>query len=379
MEDCLRINRPCCELGSVLNAVAALCLSGLSAWLSLSRRQDIEECLSGLSEGVDAFHGLMWTLVFSYIVLLVLNAISAATLLLSHFAIESLEDNFVMHCLTSSRALGTLMSFTVLTFLLQLIRLGYTISLQGAFAFLSAICNRGPGVVYLAQELIYTMGNASLSSGGQSTFNPYSKAMPYGAHVASSGYLDMDTLSSRIDLMKYCKSSDNGKDGSGSLLLWGCLLSVVSQALMAVALNGEKERVIVHEQHEMTGFLAAAQDEVQGAFSRMSKVVQHPMSSFSHAMDEARGHGRGAMEQLRDQVTGHRARATGFAQQMHDGVSGAAAGAAKGAGHLMVDAAVAMESRGHDMHGAAGLAAGAARTAGHLAVDAAVADKLRHW
>jgi len=309
----------------------------------------VEECLSGLSEGAGALHGLMWTLAFSYIVLLVLNAISATTLLLSHFAFESLEDNLVVHALTSSRALCTLMSFTVLTFLLQLIRLGYTISLQGALAFLASVCNRGPGVVYLAQELIYTMGNASAASGGGG-FNPYSKAMPYGSHVASSDYVDTDAMVSRIDLMKYCKASGNGKDGSGSLLLWGCFLSVVSQALMAIALNGEKERVIVHEQHEMQGFLAAAQDEAQGALKRISKVVgQDRIDSFSHAMEEARdqvtGHSRGAMEQFRGQMSGHGARATGLAQQMHNGASGMACGAAMGAGHMMVDAAVALESR----------------------------------
>merc|ERR1719296_509119 len=111
--------------------------------------------------------------------------------------------------------------------------------------------------------------------------------MPYGHHIASSAFLDVKSMTFRLDLLQYCKMSGSGKDGSGVFLLMGCFLSVLSQALMAIALNGEKERVTVHEEHEVEGLMHSVKHDSQSAMKLLSAAAHDPSGAFGHAFGSA--------------------------------------------------------------------------------------------
>jgi len=80
--------------------------------------------------------------------------------------------------------------------------------------------------------------------------------------------------------------------GGQMALFWvGCMLALVSQALMAIALNGEKERVAVHEQQEQVGGARAENMNLLGPVnSGASSALSGFQSSYNQYRAGAPGH-----------------------------------------------------------------------------------------
>merc|ERR1719401_876545 len=164
------------------------------------------------------------------------------------------------------------MCLTWVTFGLQLFRVGYVLTLHGVLASLAYICNLGPGVVYLAQELVYAMGNATMNSRGAPLYAPYSEK-PYGKHYASSPYIDVGDMVLNFNFMEYCKDTDASRDAAAGSVLYGCFMTLFRQALMAMALNAEKARIRVHDLHEqehtLMGVAAQLGNQAHHTFDNM--------------------------------------------------------------------------------------------------------------
>eukprot|EP00443_Scrippsiella_acuminata_P131511 CAMPEP_0115747644 /NCGR_PEP_ID=MMETSP0272-20121206/93267_1 /TAXON_ID=71861 /ORGANISM="Scrippsiella trochoidea, Strain CCMP3099" /LENGTH=336 /DNA_ID=CAMNT_0003192639 /DNA_START=432 /DNA_END=1441 /DNA_ORIENTATION=+ len=149
----------------------------------------------------------------------------------------------------------------------------------------------GPGVVYLGQELIYAMGNATATTTLQGTSSMNANSQPYGVHLASSPYISMDALIHNFDLLTYCKDTDGGRDAGADMVLWGCFLTLASQALIVMALNGEKSRVSVHDLHEQHNLFQMTKQlgtQATGAFEHMPLLAKQMSQEAQQAMHNPR-------------------------------------------------------------------------------------------
>jgi len=252
---CCAEDGECCELIHVLSSLGALALSALAAFLALEHAGDLSSCLEGLGPGVSRLQNLLFTLMVNYSAIITVNVASTVVVWLSFFDCDTLECD-LKHKLTSARSLSILLGAVWVTFFMQLFRLGYAMTLHGVLAGLAYICNLGPGVVYLAQELVYAMGNATET--GAAVYSPYGREA-YGRHYAWSLYIDVGEMVKNFNFERYCEDTDHGKDDGAGSVMYGCLLTLLSQALMAMALSGEKARVVVHDLHEKHTLVGMAQ------------------------------------------------------------------------------------------------------------------------
>mmetsp|Transcript_71251 Transcript_71251/g.204405 ORF Transcript_71251/g.204405 Transcript_71251/m.204405 type:complete len:493 (-) Transcript_71251:46-1524(-) len=240
-----------CEYANVMSSMLAAILSIVAALMAILNQADVQACLTGLGGGAGPLQGLMNSLTINYCVIVTLNITSTAAIWLSFFHCDFLEYHW-KNVITSARSLCWLLGLTYTTFCFQLLRVGYALTMHGVLACLAYICNLGPGVVYLAQELVYAMGNATATSGASGVYSPYGDRA-YGSHSASSMYFSMDDLVTKFDILTYCKDTDEGRDAGASAVMLGCFFTLISQSLMVAALSGEKARVSVHDLHEQHG------------------------------------------------------------------------------------------------------------------------------
>merc|ERR1712039_305487 len=95
---------------------------------------------------------------------------------------------------------------------------------------LSLDCQAGEGVVKQTQELIYAIGNTTTSN-GQNAINPFASPPE---EVEDTPLISMQDIISKLGMNVYCKYST--KLGKTAIYFWlGCFITVVSQALMALA------------------------------------------------------------------------------------------------------------------------------------------------
>jgi len=236
-----------CELSNVVSSVVAVVLSTCAALMYWANKGSVADCLAGMGGGAASLVGMTNVSASIYTAIMLLNVTSMAAIWLSFFHCEKFENAF-KHMLTSSRSLCWLRIICSVSFLVQIFRSGYAMAFHGAVCFLAFLCNRGPGVTYLAQELVYAIGNSS-TPGGQLFVPATADGNGYGQHSAWSPFLDVGRAMAGMNLDDYCKDSGD-EDSAADVVVVCVVMTIVSQALMVCALTGEKERVTVHELHE---------------------------------------------------------------------------------------------------------------------------------
>lgn len=240
----------CCEALNVVVAVLAVVLAAVAAVASaLSGHHLTAEGLDGLGVAEQQLQALLQGVVLSQVPVLLLDLVAAAAVWLSFFHCGILNTRCV-HCLTTSGMLCFLRVLVCLTFLLELIASQVVVVWRCVLSATSFLCGTNAGLVNQAQAIVQS-AKSTLPSGGNST-------------------LGFAGLFANLDLPSYCQASRGElEESSTRILALACLLAVVSQALLAGALNGEKERVGVHEEHER-GLLGALSREASDLASHSS-------------------------------------------------------------------------------------------------------------
>lgn len=262
-----------CDFHNVITAIAGLLLSIAGVVLSNSAKDSLQDALHGVGHGGGRLLSLTSSIVFDFISVVVLNVISAVIICLSTFEFEYTNTNHsAMRCLTSSAALCFMRVASFFSFLAQLTLTQFFMVAFVMVAFLSYLCSMGEGVVYQAQELVYAIGNQTSSA--SSVYNPYGEAPVINA--TDTPVISTQKIISHLNIESFCTRSKGV--GSAHASFWiGCLLTVVSQALMTTALQGEKERVSVHEAHE------EHDPEHNGYSSGMESGHGHQHAPLTHA------------------------------------------------------------------------------------------------
>lgn len=231
-----------CELSNVFGSMVALLLSILGATICILHQGSTEAALQAAGSGTATLGSMSSNLSFNFAVILLLNVISTAVISLSTFECSHLASSSVMHCLTKSTSLCWWTLLACCTFLVQLVVSGFMLVATVLVGFLVFVCHSGEDNVTQMQQLLYAVGN--MTSPGGEVFNPY------GAQdIQDSPVISLEHIVSHLDLARFCGVAQD-LDGAVANFWLGCLLTVVSQALMTVALHGEKERVSVHEVQE---------------------------------------------------------------------------------------------------------------------------------
>merc|ERR1712083_276807 len=142
----------------------------------------------------------------------------------------------------------------------------------------------GSTTVYHAQEVIWEMGNFTAT--GQDPFDPYATGNITDAKAADTPIFSLSKTMQTLDLNNFCPHAAL-LGGQMALFWFGCVLALVSQALMAIALNGEKERVAVHEQHEEAA-MGGARGEAMNLLGQAGSGAQGAVSGFQSSFNQYR-------------------------------------------------------------------------------------------
>eukprot|EP00439_Symbiodinium_sp_Y106_P031526 s2021_g3.t2 len=166
---------------------------------------------------------------------------------LSTFHCESMMQFFFAHMATTSHAFCILRMISFTTLLVQLFLSSEILVGAGVALFLNFVCHLGSTTRFHVQEVIWEIGNFTKT--GRDPFDPYRTGSMQEANSADTHFISVARLLQHLDLDHFCYFSGNLE--SSMTLFWLCsLASHVSQVLMTIALNGEKERVGVHEEND---------------------------------------------------------------------------------------------------------------------------------
>lgn len=231
----------CCELLNVYATLGALAVSVVA--LVVYSTQEIPD--GPHAAPVRALSGKMcWDLVL----VLLLNACSAGAVCLSNFECPALMKLSVVHCLTTSSSLCVWSLLAWCSFLAQVSATTLGMVWFVMVDFLTFLCQADAQTLTKAQGLLYGLGNMTTAPQAAG-FHPFA-----AKHIKDTPFISLKAVAKHLNVVNYCGSGNAPHLDSLLFHFWfACLLTVVSQALMAVALNGEKERVAVHEQHESEG------------------------------------------------------------------------------------------------------------------------------
>jgi len=238
----------CHELLNVVLSLLALSLSFFAA---------VTGSIWGTADVLGHSKSILSVVSLGYGGILLLNVASSAAIWLSSFHCECLHGAAV-RCLTSPSTLCSLRVLASATFLLQLALAQFLLARHCVMASLAFMCGLPHGMIIETQEVMDALG---------------ATPPPHGTVAA---FLRIRDPLSSLSLQQYCGSSV----GSNDVMLCNwlvCFAAVVSQALMAVALNGEKERVGVHELHEKAGLAVL----LEGEFDGLLKQTDH-LQALSH-------------------------------------------------------------------------------------------------
>eukprot|EP00418_Pyrodinium_bahamense_P075434 CAMPEP_0179069204 /NCGR_PEP_ID=MMETSP0796-20121207/30389_1 /TAXON_ID=73915 /ORGANISM="Pyrodinium bahamense, Strain pbaha01" /LENGTH=303 /DNA_ID=CAMNT_0020766267 /DNA_START=5 /DNA_END=916 /DNA_ORIENTATION=+ len=242
----------CCEALNVAMAILALFLAMAAAVASAaSGRQLAMEGCPGLGSAGGRLQALLRVLLFSRTLVLLLDLFAAAAVWLSFFHCGILSAR-VVHCITMPGTLCFLQVLVSLAFFMELIASLSVVAWRCMLSTVSFLCNTSEGLVLQAQTVVQTL-RSSMPGGGNST------------HGFAS-------LFANVDLPQYCQAQrPELVEGVTRVVMLACLLAVVSQALLAMALNGEKERAGVHEALEH-GIMATISHEASNFSSKSSML-----------------------------------------------------------------------------------------------------------
>mmetsp|Transcript_59281 Transcript_59281/g.105374 ORF Transcript_59281/g.105374 Transcript_59281/m.105374 type:complete len:285 (-) Transcript_59281:301-1155(-) len=249
----------CLEWNNVLAAIIAFAMSLGAFMLALNSRQNVDSALKSMGDGA-GMDGYAHNTVIHVTISMLISAFACLCICLSTFdCVEGSEGGFV-HKVTGSTAFCVMRIITFFAFLVELAFSSAMLLAVGVVFFLDFLCRMGSTTLFHAQEVIWEIGNFTLT--GTDPFDPYRTGNFTDAKLADTPVFSIAKLTQSLNLAEFCPNAKYL--GNYVLLFWlACVLGVVSQALMAIALNGEKERVSVHEQHEAVGL-----GDVGGKFSR---------------------------------------------------------------------------------------------------------------
>lgn len=277
----------CVELNNVYAALISTAMSVLAFMLALSARHNVNNALQDMGGGAglaDAAGGSVPQLGFS----LLLNGLACTAICLSQFHCESALTCACTHTLTSSTSFCVLRVICFLTFLAEMYFCFIVLIGTVGVYVLDFICRMGSTTVFHAQEVIWEMGNFTAT--GRDPFDPYATGNFTDAKLADTPVFSLSKIMQTVNLNDFCPHAS--LLGGQMALFWvGCMLALVSQALMAIALNGEKERVAVHEQQEQVGGARAENMNLLGPVnSGASSALSGFQSSYNQYRAGAPGH-----------------------------------------------------------------------------------------
>jgi len=178
---------------------------------------------------------------------MILNLVSFTCVCMSTFHFEQAMKFSIAHTMTTSTAFCVLRIAAFVTFLVQLASSSLMLVGMSSVLFLDFICHTGSTVQFHVQEVIWEIGNFTLT--GRDPFDPYHTGNLGETQAADTKFVSVASMMQHLSLEKFCPYSENV--GTQLFIFWNsAIASLVSQALMAIALNGEKERISVHEEHE---------------------------------------------------------------------------------------------------------------------------------
>lgn len=243
----------------MFGAFAAVFLSGLGLGLCIYCLGSTLGALRAAGLGVSTLEAAGSSLLWYLAGTLLLDLVVAAVMCLSTFECDCCMSSTVMHCVTKASSLSFWSFLVWCSFLFQLAVSTFVMVGFVLIDFLVFLCNTDSGTINQAQALVYEISNFT-SPAAANTFQPLGTKnvtdTPIISLLGIMHHLDIPQFCinacnvSSIDFVVACGTSATRLDDTAAFLCIGCLLVTVSQALMATALSGEKERVSVHELHE---------------------------------------------------------------------------------------------------------------------------------
>jgi len=237
---------PCAQNNNLIASFLAFCLSVGAVTIAVLEIGKVEEAFQSMGRGSplrDASVRTVIQLCFSLLV----NLVGFFNICLSTFHCESMMQFFFAHMATTSHAFCILRMISFTTLLVQLFLSSEILVGAGVALFLNFVCHLGSTTRFHVQEVIWEIGNFTKT--GRDPFDPYRTGSMQEANSADTHFISVARLLQHLDLDHFCYFSGNLE--SSMTLFWLCsLASHVSQVLMTIALNGEKERVGVHEEND---------------------------------------------------------------------------------------------------------------------------------
>eukprot|EP00931_Biecheleriopsis_adriatica_P017198 TRINITY_DN1240_c5_g1_i1.p1 TRINITY_DN1240_c5_g1~~TRINITY_DN1240_c5_g1_i1.p1 ORF type:complete len:312 (+),score=47.48 TRINITY_DN1240_c5_g1_i1:122-937(+) len=213
----------------------------------VSAKSKTDTALAAMGDGAHLDNVVAETVAHLTISML-LNGFACMCVCMSNFeGCSHPERHKWVHYVTSSTAFCVMRIVAFSTFLVQLIFSSAMLVGAVLVGFLAYVCHFGSTTQFHVQEVIWEIGNFTAT--GVDPFDPYKTGNATQARSHDTAFISSASIMQHLDLAEFCPLA---KDLGGQLMVFwmSAVLSLVSQALMAVALNGEKERVSVHEQHE---------------------------------------------------------------------------------------------------------------------------------
>jgi len=279
----------CCEMNNVFAAIIAFAMSLGSFMMVLSARSNMDEALTTMGDGA-GFDGYAHNTIFHITISLLINGFACLCVCLSSFDCTEAAPGSCVHKITSSTCFCVMRIITFLTFIVEMLFSSAITIMMAAVLFLGFICRMGSTTIFHTQEVIWEIGNFTLT--GTDPFDPYRTGNYTDAKLADTPVFSIAQLSQHLNLANFCPGA---KPVGGSVLLFwmACILGAVSQALMAIALNGEKERVSVHEQHEAAGLTGAASRDYNEGLGLLANSARGGVSGFQQSFDRFKAGGSG--------------------------------------------------------------------------------------
>lgn len=237
---------PCAQNNNLIASLLAFCLSVGAVSVAVLEIGKVEEAFESMGRGSPLRDAAVRTVIQLCFSLLV-NLVGFFNICLSTFHCESVMQFYFAHMATTSHAFCILRLISFTTLLVQLFLSSEILVGAGVALFLNFVCHLGSTTRFHVQEVIWEIGNFTKT--GQDPFDPYRTGSMQEANNADTHFISVARLLQHLDLDYFCYYSGNLE--SSMTLFWLCsLASHVSQVLMTIALNGEKERVGVHEEND---------------------------------------------------------------------------------------------------------------------------------
>jgi len=257
-----------CVKGNNVYASSFALLMSVVAWcLGIAAFGKVAEAFGSMGSGT-ILRDSAFRAVIHLSLSMILNIVSFMAICCSTFHFEQAMKFDVVHSLTSSTAFCVLRIAAFTTFLVQLACSSLMLVGMSSVLTLDFICHMGSTVQFHAQEVIWEIGNFTLT--GRDPFDPYHTGNLGETKAADTRFVSVASMMQHLSLERFCPYSENV--GAQLFIFWSSgIASLVSQALMAIALNGEKERISVHEEHEeargVAGMVPLVQSAVHSAVS----------------------------------------------------------------------------------------------------------------